>query len=183
MTDPPPPHPLHRVNELHHVGHPALQQVADAGSTVQQVECLVDLDMGGEQDDRHPGKVGTYDSGCLESLGPVAGRHADVDDCQVRRETAHEIEELDSIAGLPDDGEPRFCRRLAMPSRSSTSSSASTTRFASSLMRWRQVPRIRAPDHYVLSVHGDPPVENSETSDAGTRSDVQFAGSIRSDCV
>ena len=77
-------------------------------------------------------------SGCrsrIAARGPqalvgVRRRHPDVDDRDVRPVGADLAQEVLGVAGLADDLQPDSSRSRATPSRSSTESSARTTRMA-----------------------------------------------------
>ena len=74
---------------------------------MEEFEGLVDLDVRGQQEDRHLWSVSTDGAGGLEALGLMPRWHPDVHDGQVRSEAVDEIEQSVGVVGLSDDIEPR----------------------------------------------------------------------------
>ena len=97
---------LERLDELVDIGYPALEQIAAPPATGQQSGRPLDLDVCGQRDDGRLGKLLAYRLGGFEALGCVRGRHADVDDHEIRPKLAHELEQLGGVARLTDDLEP-----------------------------------------------------------------------------
>ena len=95
--------PAHRLDEVRHVGHPALQQVAHPLPARQQLHRLVHLDVRGQHDDRGGGQFVADHPGRLQSLGRVSGRHPDVDDSQVRPGRPDQAHQPGGVAGLAHD--------------------------------------------------------------------------------
>ena len=58
----------------------------------------------------------------------MGGRHPDIHHHHIGVGFAHQRKQLDGVADLADDGEPERSSRLAKPSRSRVSSSATTAR-------------------------------------------------------
>jgi hypothetical protein len=82
----------------------------------------------GQHDDRRVRELLSNTRRGFEAFARVRGRHPDVDDREVGAQVANELEELVGGAGLPDDLEAGALEQTSEPSRSRTSSSASTTR-------------------------------------------------------
>ena len=121
--------PLERLDELVHVGHAALQQVAAALAAREQVRRLLDLDVRGENEDRGLRKLLADHAGGIETFGRVAGRHPDVDDRELGSMLADERDAARTRSPhWPTTSKPERSSRPARPSRRRTSSSARTTR-------------------------------------------------------
>jgi hypothetical protein len=95
--------PIDGVDELLDVGHPALQEIAAALAARQQVHRVIDLHVGGEEEDRRLRKL-LPDHACrFEAFGRVPRRHSDVDDREVGLVLAHEVDQLRPAGALTDD--------------------------------------------------------------------------------
>jgi len=97
--------PLQRLRELRDVGDPALQQIAAALAAREQLHCVLDLDVGREDDHADLRKLLLDGVRRDEAFGRVRRRHPDVDEREVRMVLADEGEELRGVAGLADDDE------------------------------------------------------------------------------
>ena len=89
---------------------------------------MLHVDVRREDEDAHLRELLTDHARRFEALGRVRRRHPDVDEDQVRRLLANKREELRAVSGLPTTTRLERSRRLASPSRRSTSSSATMTR-------------------------------------------------------
>ena len=69
---------------------------------------MIDLGVGGEDEDRDLRKLVADDARGVESLRRMRWRHPDVDDGQVGLVGAHMVEELRHVTGAADDVEPRL---------------------------------------------------------------------------
>ena len=92
--------PLERLDELVHIGHATLEQVAAPLATGEQRGRPLHLDVGGQRDDGGVGKLLAYRLGSFETLARVRGRHADVDDHEVGPELTDQREQLRGVPGL-----------------------------------------------------------------------------------
>ncbi len=90
------------VEEVVHVGDPALEQVADPVAAGEEFHGVVHLHVGGEDQYAHVGELAADDEGGVETLGGAGGRHADVDDDQIGNLGPHHGEQLVTVAGLAD---------------------------------------------------------------------------------
>ena len=97
--------PPQRRDELVDVGDAAFEQVAAALAAREQVGRLLHLGVGGEHDDRRLGHLRADRAGGIEPFRRMGGRHADVEDHEVRAMTMGEREQRGGIAGLVDDPE------------------------------------------------------------------------------
>jgi EmrB/QacA subfamily drug resistance transporter len=80
-----PPHdPVERLDEVGHVGDPALEQVAAALPAGQQIHGLLDLDMGGQHHDRGVGEILPDHPGGIQPFGGLARWHPDIHHHQIR---------------------------------------------------------------------------------------------------
>jgi hypothetical protein len=72
-------------------------------------------------------------TGSVNSARRLAGGHPDVHDGQIRGVLEDQRQQPRGVDGLTRDGEPRFLRQLAIPSRSNAPSFGRTTRMPASL--------------------------------------------------
>jgi hypothetical protein len=93
--------PLQRLNELHHVGDPAFEQVANPPAAGQQLHRVLDLGMRRQDQDARGRELQADHPGRLQTLGGIGRRHPDVDDHQLGRLLADQREKLRAAAGLP----------------------------------------------------------------------------------
>ena len=92
---------LERGDELAYVGDPVFEQVSDAGGgALDERERVFDLDILREDDRRHVRVCAADLLGGEQALVRVGGRHADVDDGDVRRVSCDEPQKLRGGAGL-----------------------------------------------------------------------------------
>jgi hypothetical protein len=129
--------PLERFDEVADVGHPVLQQVADAGGVVgQQVGGVAGLDVLGEQQDAQPLVAGAELQGQTEpSSVKVGGMRMSM----TATSGGFWATELRSAAGSPTAPvmtKPRSTRSWTRPSRRMAESSAMAMRRAPTI-RWR----------------------------------------------
>ena len=82
------------VEEFVEVGYPTLEDVAAPPATCEQRHGMCDLDVGRQDQDRRVGKLPTDRGRSLEALRRVVGRHADVDDCELRLLLANDAQQL-----------------------------------------------------------------------------------------
>ena len=98
--------PLERLDEVLHVCHAALQQVADALPAAEEVHRVLDLDVCGENEDRGLRSFLTNHPRRLEPFGRVVGRHPDVHDRELGPLLSDEGDQVGGVAALADDVEP-----------------------------------------------------------------------------
>jgi hypothetical protein len=68
---------------------------------------MLDLNVGRENEDARLGEFLANRLRCVEPLGCMRRRHANVDENQLGRLSANELDELLAVVGLPGDFEPR----------------------------------------------------------------------------
>ena len=108
--------PLQRLDEVADVGHPVLQQVADAGGVVgQEVGGVAGLDVLGEQEDAQPLVAGAQLQGEAEALVGEGRRHADVDHRDVGRVLGHRAAQRGRVPDGAGDGEAAVDQQLDQP--------------------------------------------------------------------
>ena len=93
---------MQRVDEFRYVGNAALEQVADPATTAQQAQCMVDLNVSGQDQNADLGTLITDDLGRLQALGRVAGRHADVHHYELGCLITNQCKQPGSVASLPN---------------------------------------------------------------------------------
>src|SRR5262245_57600384 len=96
-------YPFQRVDKVVGLHYSALQEVADAVPTLEQVERRVDLDVRREHEDPDLGELAPNRPGSLQPFLIVGRRHSDVDDHEVRGLIAAGRLERQCVAGLADD--------------------------------------------------------------------------------
>ena len=119
---------LQRLHEIGHIGNPTLEQITNAVPTAQQLHRMLDLHMRREHQDGDIGKLLTNYPSRIQPFGGMRRRHPNVSHHQLGRTFADQRQQLPTVAGLPHYLKPERTSRLANPSRSSKSSSATTTR-------------------------------------------------------
>ena len=92
--------PLERVDEILDVRDTALEQVAAPLAAREQRSRSLHLHVRGESDDGDVRKLLADRLGGFEALGRVRGRHANVDDHEVRPKLAHQLDQLGRVPGL-----------------------------------------------------------------------------------
>ena len=92
--------PLERVDELLDVRDTALEQVAAPLAAREQRGRALHLHVRGESDDGGIRKLLADRLGGFEALGRVRGRHANVDDHEVRPKLAHQVDQLGRVPAL-----------------------------------------------------------------------------------
>ena len=97
------PHdPLQRLDELIHVGDPALQQVAAALTAGEQVHRVLDHGVRGQDQDGDVRELGPDHTGRVEPLGGMIRRHPDIHDGQFRLMLPDQRDELRPITASAD---------------------------------------------------------------------------------
>jgi len=99
--------PLHRLDELPYLRHPAFQQVADPLAGGEELGRLIDLDVRRQQQDPDRGELPPDHLGGVQPLGLIRRRHPDVDDGDVGPVLAHRGDQFLPVTRLRDDLEPR----------------------------------------------------------------------------
>jgi hypothetical protein len=99
--------PADRVCELGHVGHPALEQVADPVTGGEQLHRLLDLGVRRQDQDPGPRELPADLAGRVEALGQVVRGHPDVDDGEIRLVLADQGQQPGRVVRLTDHLEPR----------------------------------------------------------------------------
>ena len=107
--------PADCLRELGHVGHPALEQVADALAGGQQLHRLLDLGVRRQDQDPGRGELLADLPGRVEALGQIAWGHPDVDDGQVRVVLADQGQQRRSVVSLADDVEAGSLEQARYP--------------------------------------------------------------------
>jgi CHASE3 domain len=120
--------PLQRFDELLHVGDAALEEITNTLATGQQLHGVVHLDVRRQDQDADPGMLLADLPGSLETFRGMCRGHPDVDHHKHRRFLADQRSSWAPSPARPTISNPERSSRLAMPSRSRTSSSARTTR-------------------------------------------------------
>ena len=100
-------YPSQGVDKIGDIGDPALEQISDAAATGQQLHRMLDVDMRRQHQNPGVGQFLANHPGCLQALGGMSGRHPDIHHHHIGAGFAHQGEQLDSVADLADDGEPR----------------------------------------------------------------------------
>ena len=97
---------LERIHQVVDAQDAVLEQVADPLASFEQVDCRLDLDVGGQEQDPDLGMRRADRARCLETFPGLARRHADIDDRHVRHRLAHGRHERLPVARTADDVVP-----------------------------------------------------------------------------
>jgi len=95
-------HSAHGVEELVDIGDAALEQVAGAAPARKQRHRVLHLYVCREDQERRLRELFADHLGCLEALGPMVGRHADVDDREIGLLLAYQPRQFRPVTRLPD---------------------------------------------------------------------------------
>jgi len=109
-------HPLQRGVELGHVGHPVLEQVADAGrAALEQLRAVGRLDVLREHQHTGAGKVVPQRQRRPQALVGVGRRHPDVDHGDVRVMLGHRGQQRVAVGHRGADGVPAVLEQPGQP--------------------------------------------------------------------
>jgi hypothetical protein len=106
MTEPPSATRSSASNDVGHLHHPALEEVADALPAFEQVDRRLDLDMRRQQQDPDLRRLRADRAGRFKTFPALRRRHADIDNDEVRARLSHEARECIRLAYRADDVVP-----------------------------------------------------------------------------